>query len=308
MRSAIVPGLPAGLDSRPLRRDDVPAVLDVVAAHEAHVLGEALIDREDLEADWERPSFDGARDSAGVWAGDQLVACAEVYRARRAEVAVHPAHKGRGIGSALADWTATLAREQGGALVGQTVPDADEAARALFVGRGYRALWHSWVLAHPADRPVRPVPVPAGYRLRAFEPGRDEHAAYRVIEDAFSEWPDRDPVDEADWAAGVLRRPGFAPWQLLLAVTDEVPDEAVVGAAHLVLSDDTGWVQQLAVARPHRGRGLAQALLAAAFTAARERGAARAELSTDSRTGALDLYLHLGMEVTSAYTHWARDV
>ena len=37
------------------------------------------------------------------------------------------------------------------------------------------------------------------------------------------------------------------------------------------------------------------------FRAAREHGATRSELSTDSRTGALNLYLGLGMEVTS---HW----
>ena len=150
-------------------------------------------------------------------------------------------------------------------------------------------------------------PLPAGYAIRAFEPGRDEQAAYQVVEDAFNEWPDREPSGYDDWAAGVLGRPGFAPWQLLLAVRDDAGAEQVVGACHLVLSADAGWVNQIAVVREHRGRRLAQALLAAAFAAAREHGAPRAELSTDSRTGALGLYEHLGMHVESSFTHWARQ-
>ena len=52
---------------------------------------------------------------------------------------------------------------------------------------------------------------------------------------------------------------------------------------------------QLAVARAHRRRGVAQQLLAEAYAAARERGVLNAGLSTDTRTGALDLYRRLGM-------------
>ena len=34
----------------------------------------------------------------------------------------------------------------------------------------------------------------------------------------------------------------------------------------------------------------------------------RSELSTDSRTGALDLYLKIGMEVTQTWTHLVTDL
>ena len=67
-------------------------------------------------------------------------------------------------------------------------------------------------------------------------------------------------------------------------------------------------MEQLAVERSHRGKGLAQALLSDAFGRAREHGATRSELSTDSRTGALDLYLKLGMEVTQVWTHLVTDL
>jgi len=47
-------------------------------------------------------------------------------------------------------------------------------------------------------------------------------------------------------------------------------------------------------------------LLADAFSTARRRGRRRAELSTDSRTGALSLYQRVGMQVRLSFTHWAR--
>jgi hypothetical protein len=34
----------------------------------------------------------------------------------------------------------------------------------------------------------------------------------------------------------------------------------------------------------------------------------KAELNTDTRTGALDLYLHVGMQVKETFVHWARDL
>ncbi len=70
---------------------------------------------------------------------------------------------------------------------------------------------------------------------------------------------------------------------------------------------DLGYVAKLAVHRDHRGRGLARALLVDSFAVAREYGASRSELSTDSRTGALGLYEKVGMEVTSLWRHWAID-
>ena len=108
-----------------------------------------------------------------------------------------------------------------------------------------------------------------------------------------------------DWAATTVRRPGAQPWQMRVVEHDGT----VVGACFTILdSQGSGYVYQLAVERSHRGKGLAQALLADAFGRARERGATRSELSTDSRTGALDLYLKVGMEVTQVWTHLVTDL
>jgi ribosomal protein S18 acetylase RimI-like enzyme len=67
-------------------------------------------------------------------------------------------------------------------------------------------------------------------------------------------------------------------------------------------------VDQVAVRRDQRGLGLARALLVDAFERARARGATVSELSTDSRTGALGLYEHVGMSVTQTWRHWMTDL
>lgn len=296
--------LPSGYTARALVSADAPLVHELVAACERHDDGEASIDLEDVVADWQRPSFDLVTQSVGVLVGDRLVAYAEVYRARRAEAHVHPEHRGRGIGAALLRWTWDVARARGGALVGQTIPESLSDAVALFLRHGYERQHTSWVLELPEGAAIPAVPMPAGVRIRKFEPGRDERAAYQVIEDAFNEWPGRDPSSFEDWAAGTLRRPGFEPWQLQLAEEGG----RVIGACSVVVSGAVGWVQQIAVERAARGRGLGQALLGVAFTEARARGARRGELSTDSRTGALGLYQHVGMRVKRTYVHWAKPL
>jgi GNAT superfamily N-acetyltransferase len=296
--------LPPDLTHRPLTPADAAATFAVFAAAEEHDTGEVAIELEDIESDWQRPSFDLATQSVGIFDGDELVAAGEVYRGRRGEASVHPEHRGRGIGSWLVRWTEDCARRHGGTVVGQTVP-ADGSAERMFQALGYQQGWTSWVLEVPPGSSIEPQPLPEGYRLRDFVPGQDENAAFRVIEDAFGEWPDRQPSTLGDWAARTTQRPGFEPWQLRLI---ESPEEEVVGAAFTILAGECGYIDQLAVRADQRNRGLARALLVDAFERARAKGLTRSELATDSRTGALPLYEHVGMVVTKTYRHWQIDL
>ena len=295
--------LPAGYSSRPATLADADPVTDLVVACELHDLGEALLEVEDVVASWQQPSADLSAHTLCVLAGDRFAAYGEVSQdGRRAEVYVHPAHRQRGLGVALLTWTRQVARASSSPLIGQTVPVSLSDAVALFRRHGYEQLWTSWILELPEDRAIANGELPDGAAIRQFVPGQDERAAYDVIEAAFREWPDRADTAYDDWAASMLHRPGFAPWQLLLAVEGD----AVVGACYLTVTADVGWVHQIAVLRDRRGLGLARALLVRAFEEARRRGARRTELSTDSRTGALGLYEHVGMRVRLSFAHWAK--
>ncbi len=290
---------PAGTRRRGATAADVDAVLAAVRASEAADLGEALTTRDDLAGDWSRPSVDLAVDVVVVEADGEVVAYAEEFQGR-AFVEVRPAHRGRGIGTALAAWTEEHARAAGREQVGQTVPDVAAGAHALLRSRGYTPRWESWLLGiDVADADLRERELPDGIGLRTMRRPDDERAAHAVVERAFSEWPDRDEgMSFEDWRAASLDR-------------DDVPDDLVlllesagevVGVLIGSVDGDEGWVDALAVAREHRNRGLAQALLAAAFVRFRDRGLPRAGLSTDSRTGALGLYERVGMQVTSSFT------
>ncbi|MET0769704.1 MAG: GNAT family N-acetyltransferase [Solirubrobacteraceae bacterium] len=295
--------LGAGLRAVTLERGDAGAVTALVRACEAHDGGLAERTLEDMQVIFDRPSFSLADSAVGVREGDALVGYAAIPWSRDADAWVLPSHRGRGIGTALMRWTWEAARALGYPAVGQSVHERSAAAIALLGGNGYEQRWTSWILEIALTEPPAPPVVVPPYRLRDFVPGRDDRAAYRVIEDAFSEWPDRDPESFEDWAAQTLRRPGFVPEQLLLAVRDD--DEDVVGALVLV-DDDEPFVDQLAVAREHRGRGLARALLQRAFAIGWERGRRSCVLATDTRTGALGLYEHVGMTPRGTYLHLER--
>ncbi|WP_374970004.1 GNAT family N-acetyltransferase [Terrabacter sp. BE26] len=299
--------LPAGvggLTTRPLSPGDAAAVTELMARCEQHDVGTVLIEEADIVGDWQRPAFDLATQSVGVLDEDRLVAYAEVYKARWADAAVDPDHRGRGIGTALSRWTRSVAARDGGSVVGQPVP-GDSPGERLLASLGYRCLWTSWVLEMPAGTAIAPQPIPQGYAVREPRDEADLRAAWAINEDAFLEWSERERATFEEWAATVSMRPGYEGWQLRLMVDR---DDEVVGMAFVIVSSGCAYVDKLAVRRDERHKGLARALLVDAFEVGRAHGGERSELSTDSRTGALGLYEKVGMQVTSVWRHWAADV
>jgi mycothiol synthase len=294
---------PPHLSFRRATADDIPAVTELVRRSEEYDDGEPMVTIEDVISGWQQPGFDIDLDVLLVYEDSDLIAFAEVP-GWRAEAKVSPEARGRGIGSALLHWMEDRAIERAGnsgeVRIGQTVKSSNEGAIALFVSHGYTVGHTSWVLELPADRAID-AGVPEGVQVRPFD-GNEEQDVYRVIEDAFNEWPNRAPTTLASWRARVTERPGFDPNLLFVAVEDH----AVVGAAFCITYPGEGWVQQMAVKASHRNRGIAKALLRTASSELRARGLSSVGLSTDSRTGALDLYLNVGMVQKATYVHYSK--
>jgi GNAT superfamily N-acetyltransferase len=299
--------LPEGYTERPLVPTDAAAITAVIAAQELDDVGEVVIDEADIVAEWQRPSYDVSASAVGVLHDGVLVGYSEVIGADRGDAAVHPEHRGRGLGTALARWMQERAREVGSSVIGMPVPEGSPGDR-LLESLGYRVRWTSWVLELPEGATVPERELPAGYTVREATEA-DHEAVWTVTEDAFLEWSVRAREPFEDWRAGVPLRPGFEPWNLRV-VTDPAGD--VVAVAYLILTGEDGaregYVDRLATRKDQRGRGLAQALLVDAFAQARQRGAVKSALSTDSRTGALGLYEKVGMKVASTWVNRAIDV
>lgn len=293
-----IPGLPDGLSSRPLRRADAAAVHAAVAAEEEAELGTAETTLDDVVADWSRPSYDIATRTVAVLDGDLLVGYGDLSDAETAYTAVLPSYQGRGIGTAIARWLQATARAAGSTRIGSQVPEGSAADR-LMRDLGYEVRWIAWDLELPAGREVASRPLPDGFALRDAGEG-DRRTAWTLLEDCFLEWSDRDRTSFEDFGARVWDRPGYEPWNLRLLVA---PDGAVVGATHVHLSDEAGYVARIAVRPDHRGRGLAPPMLVDAFSLARAHGAVRCYLSTDTRAGARGLYEKVGMQVVSTWVN-----
>jgi mycothiol synthase len=298
--------LPAGLTSRPLELADAEAVYMLMAAQEEVDLGKVAIELADISGDWQRPSFDVAAGTMGVFDGGVLVGYAELSGRDRADAAVHPAYRGRGIGTALAHWVSDLARSRGSDVVGMPVPKGSPGDR-LLAALGWHVRWESWVLQLPEGMEIARQPLPDGYILCAGKTESDRRAAWTVLEDAFLEWSRRDRQSFEDFCAVTTDRPGFEPWNLQVVKDTQ---GIVVGACHVTLATGDAdsldaFVHRLAVRRDRRRLGLARAMLADAFASARAHGATVSELSTDSRTGALSLYERVGMVVTDTWVNRA---
>ena len=171
---------------------------------------------------------------------------------------------------------------------------------------GYQPKDTAWVLEMPL-RPDQPVASPpAGITIRGYRPGADDRAVHRVIDDAFSEWPDREPRPFEEWVPFSIGRETFSPELSALALDGD----RIVGAAIVLDYDnaDDGYVHQLAVHREYRHRGIARALLHRAFAGFARTGRHWCTLSTNSYTGALSLYERVGMRIRHSYTHYAKEL
>jgi mycothiol synthase len=286
-----------GLAIRAATRADIPAIAALIASCEIANDSVAEVHPSDVEQ-----SFDLADEAGVIVVGtpDRLVGWATVAGGR-AEADVHPAWRGRGIGSALLAWTETEARRSGAERLQQIVTNSDEAANLLFERAGYHIHHTSWILRMELGATPPEVVVPAGITIRPYRP-EDAPATYRVIEDAFNEWPDRQPTDFAGWSAQVLGHASFSAGLSRLAFDGD----DLAGAA---LTDDypgqeEGWVQQVATKASHRRRGIARALLQSVFGAFHATGRRFVGLSTGSHMGALEPYERIGMRIRRSYTAW----
>jgi mycothiol synthase len=209
------------------------------------------------------------------------------------ELVIHPDHRRRGLGLALA-------REMIAGADGHPVriwahgdlPAAARLARATGFER-FRALWQMRrSLRDPVDQPR----LPAGHALRSFRPGRDEDEWLSLNRRAFAKH-----AEQGKWTRHDLelreREPWFDPAGFFIAERDGVMAgfhwTKVTEPADAPAS--TGEVYVVGVDPGEQGTGLGRALTLAGLRYLRDRGLDQVMLYVDEdNVPAIRMYQALG--------------
>jgi mycothiol synthase len=305
-------GLPAGSLLRPPRGDEASVVARLSAAADGAVgappaLGEVLVRRM-----WARPRFELETDAWIVEMEGAVVGYAQVWASEPSRLSayalVHPDHTGRGIGSALAELVERRGAEQaaGEARLFTAVTPEDEGAARLLTQRGYAWARRFWHMEAELDGPPEPAVSPPGVAVRTLDPERDLPDAHRILEEAFVDHWDTSPTSYEEFLDQNVHLEDFDPGLWFVAADGDAPVGVLTGSAH----GDRGAVDLLGVLRSHRGRGIASALLGAAFIEFRRREVRYARLGVDSDnlTGAVSLYERMGMRVVASFDLWTRTI
>ncbi|MGR6967810.1 GNAT family N-acetyltransferase [Geodermatophilus sp. URMC 61] len=318
--------LPAGLTTRPLTTDDLPAAAGLLAAAEpVDDTGEHL-DADDLAEWWVDDLVDLSSDGRAVWAADgTLVAVAVVVSTGRTredhrvllEGRVHPDWRGRGVGRALLDWQLRRGAEvhrrdhpELPARLNVSVYPGTGSLESLVRRAGFTAeRWYADV-----ERPLTGLPeVPAvpGVELVPFTRDRDDEVR-RAHNAAFTDHHGSTERDATTWRAWFTGTRAFRPDLSVLALVEGAVAGYVLTYVYEADTRATGasraHLGQLGVLRSARGRGIASAAIVAALRAGAAAGCDTAGLQVDTEnpTGAFGLYRRLGFAPVRTRVQWAR--
>jgi mycothiol synthase len=301
--------LRAGYELRPATLDDLDGVAATLLADDLADVGESHFDADFVRDQWSLPGVELSEDGWVITdPNGTIVAHALVSPDGEGKLkswgVVHPEHRGVGVGSALLDRMEARASERlrglPGAVLHTAVTDTDTAGAALVRSHGFAHVRTFRHLRIDLDgSPRDPGEPPPGIEVAGIEPDRDLRRVHAIFVEAFSgEWGYR-VVPFEEWFGNEVEVPSFDPSLWLLATAG---DEAA-GALTGVVWGDRGWVGELGVLAPWRGRGIASALLRRAFATFAARGLPRVMLNVDSEnsTGAVRLYERVGMRTARAW-------
>ena len=227
---------------------------------------------------------------------------------------VHPAHYGRGIGTTLIELMERRAAElvptlpQGiPVILENNIVASSEAARSLLERHGYTMNRVYFRMHITLDEPPPPPTWPEGISVRVCDGSEEDiRRAYETIEEGFKDHWAHTPRSFEDWRSRMVREE-FDPTLWFIAWDG---DEIAGATLCRVREPGKGWIDQVAVLRPWRKRGLGEALLRHAFGAFYSRNVPRVGLGVDgqSLTGAQRLYQRVGMNITMHIGHYEKQL
>jgi ribosomal protein S18 acetylase RimI-like enzyme len=306
---------PAGYTWRPYRREDVPALYEMLMAVDRADARHLIMTLQDMETQYDDPWSNAEMDSLLAFTPDgQVAAMARVFanpepiKECRAHLMgeVHPAHRGNELEDFVFSWLeargcAKLREMPFGypRVLRSSVQDDLRDRIALLERHDFRPARYFYRMRRDLSQPIPDGAPPEGITLRTYCPelGRGMLQAFN---ESFADHWGFEPVSEHDWDMFFLKRADFRPDLTFAALQGD----EVVGFSFNVVNRETnerysvqeGWVSDLGVRRAWRKRGIASALLCASMRTFKAAGLDDAMLGVDTEnsTGALRLYERLG--------------
>lgn len=313
--------LSEGFTCRPATMDDVEAVFALITTVDIALYGkaDAAYTIDDLRSGWLSTDFALAKDSWVVLAPTgQVVGSAAIWNNQHARLFTHPivlpAYTDTGIFFyllALAEERAkqhvTMAAHGTRVTFYSVVSSRDELGQQRLEQAGLLPVRSSWEMEITMVEPPPSPRWPEGIVVRTFVPEKDTRATFDTIDEAFMDHWGHIPGNFAWWKSRLERRTDFDPSLWFLACEgDEIAGILLCDRK----SDNIAWVDDLAVRRPWRRKGLGMALLQHSFGECYRRGIHTVGLDVDAQnlTGATRLYERGGMHVVRQYNTYEKEL
>jgi GNAT superfamily N-acetyltransferase len=274
-----LPTLPE-FEFRALRREDVPALYDMLLAVERaddRNLVQALEDlQREFDDPWSTPEIDAL---LALALNGQLAGFVRTFQNPQPEgevrcflnVEVRPAYCANGLEEALLDWAEERGRQRLFVVSGDRsrvlrsgLQDTQMQRQAQLKRRGFGIVRSFYRMQRDLGEPIPAVQLPGDLALCVYTPDLST-AVQAAFNEAFRDHWSFESVTDEDWQQFFIERSSFRP-DLTYVVMDgaEVAGFSINGispeenARH---GRSDGWVEELAVRRPWRKRGVATALL-----------------------------------------------
>lgn len=312
--------LPQGYTVRHAETSDARALAALINSVDESLGSTPWVTEADIVEDYGDPDLDVAAHTWVVERGSRVAAYAELWKVADedhepvdAQGWVAPTDRGRGLGTFLVDTYENAALERARSvgrkriLLRSYFPGPDDAARAVFAGRGYslvRHFWHMWIDLNAVS--PAPPPVPAGLTLRTLDADADARALHEMIMAAFEGHWGWTPASFENFWRRVSGREDFDPTLSLLVFERD----RLIAASINVLKLGEGWVNELGVLKEARGRGIGELLLRHSFALFKRRGLPAAALGVDAgnETGAVRLYERVGMRSIRSFDSYEKEI
>ena len=326
-----LPALPAlpEYEFRALRCEDVPALYAMLLAVEKtdeRNLVDTLADlQREFNDPWSNPEIDAL---LALTPDGQAAGLARSFQNPRPEdevrcwlmLEVHPSQRANGLEDALLDWAQERGRQRVLLAAGNAsrvlrfgIQDTQTKRQAQLEQRGFGVVRYFYRMQRDLSEPIPAVQLPGDLALRAYSPDLSE-AVHAAFNEAFRDHWSFDPVSDEEWQMFFVQRSSFRPDLTYLVMDgDEVAGFSINGVSpeqNARRGRSEGWIDELAVRRPWRKRGVATALLCASLHAFKAEGLQHAMLGVDTEnpSGALRVYERVVFNPIKRFVQFEKSV